>query len=289
METSTKYIIASAATVAIAIGAVTFAVVSSEPAVPERNTSTPIVKTNYQLTEDDKSEIKLVTDSLIGVAGTYGWAPEILTNPVNLSLAKTDVGVYPVFDQLTHSTPNDAVAQLNRLSDSNRYGSSVNRPIFDIPFSVKTELTGDLTYPEEVFEINGYPTVEVTAPIRTTLTYVAEDYNYVDDAGNLNIGGIHIETLVFEDNVSATLALQSSGWILDNFNQNTGVFITDETFSFPNGQFESLVDTPIVSYTVQQVNDDGTLAEPEDNLERYNAIMDGTYVPETTDELGGVN
>jgi len=278
MENRTKFIVASGAVILLAFGAVTFAVVSSEPEPVNPANSAPVAKTDYKITDADKSEIKLVTDAFIGSAGTYGWSPDVIKDQTNLNLAMTSGDTFSVFDQLTHSTSDDAARQLNKLSDSNRYSNSVNTMIFSTPFAVTSELTGELTYPEEVFQLNGYPTIEVTAPLKTNLTYVVQDYNYRDDQGNLVTGGIRYETMVFEGNVSMTLALKPEGWILDSFNQNTGVFVTDKTFTFSNGQFESTEATP-VSYTVQAVNEDGTLGEPVDNLERFKAVMDGTYDP----------
>lgn len=285
MNNRTKFIIAIVAVLALAIGAVTFAVLTSTPEDEAPQNAAPVVKTDYVLTEEDKTEVQLVADSLLDAAGSYGWAPEILTNQTNLNLAKANSDTFATFNQLTHSTSDEAARQLNQLSDSSRYNNSVNTMIFSTPFSINTEFTSELVYPEEVYQLNGYNTIEVTAPIKTTLNYVVQDYNYRDDAGNLITGGVRYESMVFEGNISITVSQKPNGWTLENFNEDVHVFVTDKTFTFSNGQFDTTNANP-VSYTVQQVNADGTLSEAVDNLPRFEELTAGTLDSSTNTEDG---
>lgn len=281
-----KFIIALAALLAVAIAAVSFAVFSTSPVEEDPGTNQPPAGSeDYELTDGDKVEIQLLTDAFINTIGNYGWSPEVLANQSNLNLAKTTSDPWVVFNALEHTIPNDAVRQLSNLTDSGELGGSVNEIIFATPFSVRTTHPEQVSFPADVGVSNGFPSVELTVPLETTLLYVGQDYNYRDNDGNLILGGIRFETLNFEGTLNVTLTLKRGSWVVDGFNQDVRVLVTDKTFTVSNGQFESSNAMP-VAYTIQMVNDDGSLGVPTSNLQRYQDLMSGVLAEQEMTQNG---
>lgn len=280
MQKSTKYFIATGAVLAATLVAVVFAVVSSPKETVDPGRGEPVTKSNYTLTTDDKRELKLLSESYLDTAGNYGWDDSILTDKSNLSLSRSTGDVYTVFEGLRHSTPTEAAGKLDELSGNSQFKNRINTMIFDNPFSVSSKFTGATEYPDKIYNYNGYPTVELITPISTQLSFLGQDYNYRDNDGKLIRGGLRYEKMTFKSDLSLTFSKKPGGWMLNGFNQNTHVFLTDKSFTFSDGQFDSTNADP-ETYTVQTVADDGTLSAPKDNLEHYREAVQN--LPGNTD------
>ena len=270
-----KFIIALVAVLAVVVAGVTFAIVTTGTAPKGSPVPKPTVSKDYALTEADRTQVKLLSDSFIGSIGTFGWSPDVILNQTNLNLAKTSGSIYGIYSQLSHTTPESAASELNKLTDTTNYGDAVNNAAFGTPFSITTKFTGDLIYPRTVGSKDGYPLIKLTTPIETKLLYIAQDSNFRNQKGELIYGATRLETLTFKGALDLTFTKKPNGWFIDSFNQNVHVFITDKAFTFMDGGFDPGKSVPL-TYTIQDINPDGSLGASVDNLAKFNSISRST-------------
>lgn len=276
-----KFIIAIAGVLVLVIAGVLFAVFSTNDAPKDTQVKKPVQSKAYVLTENDKAQVKLLSNSFLSTIGTYGWNPDVILNQTNLNVASSADSVYAIYAQLDHSSPDLAARSLNKLTDSTGYNNSMNTSAFSTPFSVTSKFTGDFIFPSSVSTKDGFPSIKLTTPVETTLVFVAQDSNYRDDSGKLIRGAVRVETLKFTGALNLTFVLKPNGWAINDFDQNIHVFATDKNFTFMDGSFATDEAKPI-SFVTQTVNPDGTLGAPVDNLSEFKASQAAPVAPQAT-------
>lgn len=224
MDKKKLLLLGGGAVVAIIALIVGLSFIGKEPT--EENAGGPAANINTKLTDAEKIAIAATTTDFLAGVGNFGWYPDLIKNPQVSSEELTDEYFY----SQEHSSVDDTIAVLRKVSNSTAFDRAVNGDAYNAPFAVESEFTDDIVVPDRPIAKGSQTVVSVTVPIRSTLSYLSTTTGYYDDNGNVVDPVTTVQVRTFEGNLNLDFEKNSGKWVVSDFESEVGVLATDNFF-----------------------------------------------------------
>lgn len=257
-----KFLILTIVSLLASLTAVLFVIFAPEKEVPQTPDEAPPTK-DLTLSEADIESITLLANTYIEKIGTYGLFEEDLVNQANVNMVYNE-GASSLLN-IRSFTPLQVQAAYEELTGKS--GVPVNEISSIVPVGVKTVPIADgdkapeFVFPKQASDVNGFRTVELTIPVKSTVFYIGELTGYIGPDGAPAGGERIYNEHTFIGEVTLKVQQRTSAWTIQEASSTTGVFADNLDWTIRNGGLAT--SKPPTESNYYTLNLDGTLTPTE--------------------------
>lgn len=180
------------------------------------------LKLDSKISDVDKAEIKGLSQDFIREMGNFGWYPDLIKNPQSV----TEADPVSLLDE-DHTTADELRSALRALTNTDRFDETINGSVVSVPVTVSSQITEEITVPDEPVSLGSRSLITVTFPVESELSYIAQTQGALDGNNVFHESETYVMTMKFKGEVNLSFTKESGQWYIADFSDTVGSLAVD--------------------------------------------------------------